>query len=496
MADLKNDAALGNLLLLPVSFTAGVLSHLLFYKHGERHLFPFRYVQFYLLLLAILTVARSHYLSVPTSQALKSSCGLSGIYFLGLYSSLIIYRLFFNPLNRFPGPYFARLTKFHHVVRNKNLDGHHKLLELHQKHGQFVRIGPNDLSITDPDGVQVVSGGNSKCTKAQWYSQDSPLTSMHTTRDRATHDRRRRVWAPAFSDRALRGYETRIQKYNQLMLDQILKSSRKPLNMAELFNQYSFDVMGDLAFGRSFDMLTTGETHWAIKLLNEGMDPMGFGFPVWFFRFVVAIPGAAASYWKFIKFCSDRLGKRMQEQPQKRAALGDGKSAKTEGRGGEEKDITYTLIEQFESLSEQDKKAALPMLQGDSRLIIVAGSDTTAATLVHMFYYLATNPKFQQQLREELESSVGRGEDVEHQKIQDAELLNGCISEALRLNPPVPSGVFRKTPPEGVSIGEKWIPGNTCIQMPQYPMGRGQYLPHSINVQASWTINSTDIVNR
>ena len=167
----------------------------------------------------------------------------------------------------------------------------------------------------------------------------------------------------------------------------------------------------------------------------------------------------------------------MQEQPQKKAALGDGKGAKMVRKGGEEKDITFTLIEQFESMSEQDKKAALPMLQGDSRLIIVAGSDTTAATLVHMFYYLATNPKIQEQLREELEPLVGKGGEVEDQKIKDAELLNGCIYEALRLNPPVPSGVFRKTPPEGVSIGETWVPGNTCIQMPQYAMGRGELLP-------------------
>ena len=168
----------------------------------------------------------------------------------------------------------------------------------------------------------------------------------------------------------------------------------------------------------------------------------------------------------------------MEKQPEKKKALGDEeKGAKKDakdgrGGGGEEKDITYTLIEQFEGMSENDKKAALPMLQGDSRLIIVAGSDTTAATLVHMFYYLAANPEIQEQLREELEPLVGEGE-VEHQKIQDAELLNGCIYEALRLNPPVPSGVFRKTPPEGVEIGGKWVPGNTCVQMPQFCMGRG-----------------------
>jgi len=40
------------------------------------------------------------------------------------------------------------------------------------------------------------------------------------------------------------------------------------------------------------------------------------------------------------------------------------------------------------------------------------------------------------------------------------------------LNPPVPSGVFRETPAEGVNIGDVYIPGHTVIQMPQYAMAR------------------------
>ena len=32
--------------------------------------------------------------------------------------------------------------------------------------------------------------------------------------------------------------------------------------------------MGDLAFGKSFNMLDSGEEHWAIKLLGEGMEPL------------------------------------------------------------------------------------------------------------------------------------------------------------------------------------------------------------------------------
>jgi tryprostatin B 6-hydroxylase len=42
-------------------------------------------------------------------------------------------------------------------------------------------------------------------------------------------------------------------------MDQINAFSGKPLNASLWLNFYSFDVMGDLAFGQSFDMLRSGE---------------------------------------------------------------------------------------------------------------------------------------------------------------------------------------------------------------------------------------------
>jgi hypothetical protein len=68
----------------------------------------------------------------------------------------------------------------------------------------------------------------------------------------------------------------------------------KPMNVTKWFNFYSFDVMGDLAFGKSYKMLESGEKHWSLQLLSEGMDSIGFNFPTWFFPVLIAIPGAAA----------------------------------------------------------------------------------------------------------------------------------------------------------------------------------------------------------
>ncbi|OAP58578.1 hypothetical protein AYL99_07668 [Fonsecaea erecta] len=436
--------------------SAGVASHLFFFRLGEHYLYPTRYLQAFLLGCIVTTVARSHYGNIPTREAVAFTAKYASLYLAGLYTSLVVYRLFFNPLNKIPGPYWARLSRFDLVFRvagKRNLHKH--LLAMHQKYGKFVRLDPYGISVTHPDGVEVISGVKSRCTKSEWYDADSPRISMHTCRDRAQHDRRRRIWSPAFSDKALRGYENRVQKYNDLFLQKVEESKGGPMNVSKWFNLYSFDVMGDLAFGASYQCLESGEMHWAIKLLNDGMDVLGFWLPCWLFRTLLTIPGATTDHWRFLNYCAEQLEQRMKMQ---------GKL--------ENPDISHTLIEHYNKSDPATQKAQKPMLEGDSRLIIVAGSDTTAATLVHLFYYIATEKGLIDRLREELDGLAKPEEKIDALKIKDAPLLNGAINEALRLNPAVPSGVFRETPKEGVEIAGVYIPGNTVIQMPQYVMGR------------------------
>lgn len=221
------------------------------------------------------------------------------------------------------------------------------------------------------------------------------------------------------------------------------------MNISKWFGLYGFDIMGDLAFGKSFNMLESGETHWAIKLLSAGQVPAGFAFPPWLYRTIVTIPGLAADYHRFINFCSNQLDERMKMQ---------GKVVNP--------DIMHALLELFYMADATAQKAALPMLQGDSKMMIVAGSDTTSTTLVYIFFHLAADSRLVQRLREELALLIGDRGHITHQYIQDAQLLNGCINETLRLSHPAPSGLFRMTPKEGVYVGETFIPGGTVVQMP------------------------------
>lgn len=111
-------------------------------------------------------------------------------------------------------------------------------------------------------------------------------------------------------------------------------------------------------------------------------------------------------------------------------------------------------------------------LWGDTRLVVVAGSDTSSSAMTHIFYHLAKEPHIITKIREELGKFYKPGSETELRDLQDGQYLNGVINEALRLHPPVPSGVLRQTPPEGITIGDVFMPGNVTISAPSWSMGR------------------------
>ena len=131
---------------------------------------------------------------------------------------------------------------------------------------------------------------------------------------------------------------------------------------------------------------------------------------------------------------------------------------------------------QLDLLKKKTNCKSYRWLNGDCGLIVVAGSDTTTATLTHVFYHLARSEEVFSKLRKELDSFYKPGSESEFRDLQEATYLNGVINEALRIHPPVPGGVLRVTPPEGITIGTTFIPGNVTISTPAYSLGRRKFL--------------------
>ncbi|KAL8798492.1 MAG: hypothetical protein Q9182_006615 [Xanthomendoza sp. 2 TL-2023] len=111
-------------------------------------------------------------------------------------------------------------------------------------------------------------------------------------------------------------------------------------------------------------------------------------------------------------------------------------------------------------------EAELHLLQGDSQLIIVAGSDTTAFTLTSTLRLLLSHPTALSTLHHELTTALSTASDkpitLSNQHLHSLPYLNGVINEALRLYPP--AGILQRiTPPGGIFIGERHVPGETTV---------------------------------
>lgn len=158
----------------------------------------------------------------------------------------IIYRLYFHPLAKHPGPLFARLSilpAWWHTIRK---DRHVWLLQLQEQYGTTVRYRPDIVAVNTPDGFRALMGPRGNNTKGLAYEvwpREADAPSTIGTIDNATHGRKRRVLANAFSERALRAYEPFVRdnvvRWTELMDAKVPQGKdewSESLNVADWMN--------------------------------------------------------------------------------------------------------------------------------------------------------------------------------------------------------------------------------------------------------------------
>ncbi len=67
---------------------------------------------------------------------------------------------FNNGLNKYPGPFLAAYTDWWRFFDVLGRDAQHTQIQLHKKYGDFVRLGPNCLSVANPKALKDIYGLN------------------------------------------------------------------------------------------------------------------------------------------------------------------------------------------------------------------------------------------------------------------------------------------------------------------------------------------------
>ncbi|KAF5564804.1 cytochrome P450 monooxygenase [Fusarium napiforme] len=435
-----------------LSFVLGVLTHLFVFRRGEWNLYVFNILQAFAVLESILVyiVARAVEggdSTVWKVTAISSYFTLSAL--MGLSLSMLIYRGWFHRLGRFPGPFCARLSNLYitfHAFKEFRL--FEEVQQLHRKYGDIVRIGPSELSIIDPRALQALHSNSSPCIKGPWYSIEHPIRALQMTRDKEEHAYRRKAWDMAFSSKGQCSIYIR-------RVEQIEASQSTPIDASLWFNFYSFDVMGDLAFGRSFNMLKNGTAHQFMELVHSNMLMAGsLSHLPWIFPLLKRIPVLNRKNLEFQEWLKQQVDWRQKNKP-------------------DLPDVFSWILSDYDDLNNPTAQDTIN-LRGDAQLIAVAGSDTTASSLACLFFELAVNPEACLHLQRELDHYYAEHGKLDHSSLSKLKYLQACINESMRLYPAIPSGLQRMTPPQGLDIGNTHIPGDTMVMIPTYTLNRGK----------------------
>lgn len=193
----------------------------------------------------------------------------SGVAFLAvavgcLYSLVYVaYQRYFHPLSKYPGPFLASLTDLWQVREFLSLKQPYNLTELHERYGPVVRYGPDKLSITSEDAVYTIYQAASRTLpKTEFYDAFGGLhPNVFGTRDEAHHSVRRRHMSHAFSLTSIKDMEPYLDENIAILTDKIRQAcqTRQAFDLKGLLHNYVIDVLGELAFSKSFGLQLSGD---------------------------------------------------------------------------------------------------------------------------------------------------------------------------------------------------------------------------------------------
>ncbi|KAI2824446.1 hypothetical protein CBS147343_2314 [Aspergillus niger] len=387
-----------------------------------------------------------------------------------LFTILIIHlaRNYFKPgLSRIPGPFFAKITnlwRFVDVARGRAEVTHY---QLHQKHGEYVRLGPNVVSVWNVEALKVIYGITRGYKKTAFYRvqqqlvKGKPTRTLFTTLDEDLHAKIKRPVSAAYSMSTVTEFEPFVDSTTQTLFARLDELSEKGcvFDISTWLQYYAFDVIGEMTFSKQLGFLREGrDVEGIMESLEKMFDYAGkIGQMPWLDYVLIKNPLRqlirGGSTGAVARFARDRLHERLSQGGSKRDDIHE-----------RQKDFLTRFLE---------AKSIHPDVVDDAQVFsyttsnVNAGSDTTAISLRAILYYTLKNPRVFSKLQDELNGALQTGKvtiPVSWKQSQELPYLDAVIKEALRHHPAVGLLLERVVPAEGLQLPNgPFLPAGTVV---------------------------------
>ncbi|KAI6360834.1 hypothetical protein MCOR25_006636 [Pyricularia grisea] len=379
-----------------------------------------------------------------------------------------VYNIWFHPLSKYPGPWYAATTNLVYYIGDMSGRREHWILKQHEKYGEIVRTGPTRLSFSAASAWKDIaghrSGGKLEMLKDPWMYDSGKAfgadgVSMIGNVDSETHGKMRKIFTNAFSDRALREQEPLLLKYVDKLVariqSELSEDPDRPLDAVQLYNCTTFDIMADLTFGESLGMLDNGKyTPWVAKIF----DSIRYG----------AVFAIAGRYVWLRNFVRANLPAAMRKAVDEHRGYVNERVERRMTKGADQPDIWNLVLRKPENLKLLDRGS----MNEHANLFMVAGTETTATLLSGLTYYLLKNPATYEKVVAEVRTLPEDGLNID--TLRQLPYMHACFEEALRMFPPVPMGLPRVVPVGGAAVAGKFVPEGTRVSVHQLATYRNE----------------------
>ncbi|TLD14469.1 hypothetical protein PspLS_11230, partial [Pyricularia sp. CBS 133598] len=337
---------------------------------------------------------------------------------------------------------------------------HERLLELHKKYGETVRVAPNELSFINPEAWPEVMGHRS--SQALENNKDphyvDPSSGTMISADKPDHERMRGILNTAFSPQAQREQAPVIEGHVEHLINRLDgfcgQDGECNVNLVQWYHFALFDIVSDLTLGEPFGCLKAAEYHpWVNFILSRA----NLGAYV---RTILRLPGSTT----LLKLIVPRsIIKQADEHLEQTFKMVNRRF----GRVPAHPDIFTAMVQ-----GKGDLKMTKQEICTNTEVLIMGGSETTASALCAATFFLVTNQEVMSRTVQEITATFSATSEIDLYSVSKLTYLEAVIKESIRLYPPAPNALPRKTPPEGNVICGDFIPGSTILGLWQWTINR------------------------
>ncbi|KAH9905239.1 cytochrome P450 oxidoreductase [Xylariomycetidae sp. FL2044] len=381
-----------------------------------------------------------------------------------------IYARSIHPFRSVPGPWAASVTPLWYMMYVARGDFEATQRDLHKKYGPLVRVAPDEISCASPDAIKLIYRTRYAFNKTNFYSVfNSESFSRHhdvfTEVDDEKHAKRKRIVNYVYILSNVLKSEAYITKCSDLLIERLgeFADASTPCDLGRWLQWFSFDVVGELSFGRMFGFLEKKEDYrgW-IRSLDTILP-------------FLCIMGVAPPYLRPMITASALVVPASRKALEAASSMGvaarDCVAQRFANEARSEHPPRVDLLGQLYSIC-QEKGAEVDFQMGDieqeSWVALTAGSDTIAITLRAVFYYLMKHPGDYDTLMSEVDAATKDGRlssPVRYCEAIQLPFLCACIKESFRIHPGVQLPMGRVVGSDGLELCGVYIPQGYRVGM-------------------------------